>query len=125
MGNHGCEDDDDDEDLPPGFGPAAVKDDDDDLPEFNFNPSTAPPVTSSPRQAVDDDDDDIPEWQPQVSGHQIQPPPPPPPPGPPFHSRAMARPQGQHGAGPSDGWRPNQNAPRQQQQYSARRNRGF
>nr|VDD39199.1 unnamed protein product [Brassica oleracea] len=151
MGNHGCEDDDDDEDLPPGFGPAAVKDDDDDLPEFNFNPSTAPPVTSSPRQAVvpqsrslnqvrelilkygnsagkqpwngqDDDDDDIPEWQPQVSGHQIQP---PPPPGPPFHSRAMARPQGQHGAGPSDGWRPNQNAPRQQQQYSARRNRGF
>ncbi|CAF2014507.1 unnamed protein product [Brassica oleracea] len=148
VGNHGCEDD---EDLPPGFGPAAVKDDDDDLPEFNFNPSTAPPVTSSPRQAVvpqsrslnqvrelilkygnsagkqpwngqDDDDDDIPEWQPQVSGHQIQP---PPPPGPPFHSRAMARPQGQHGAGPSDGWRPNQNAPRQQQQYSARRNRGF
>ncbi|XP_009151083.1 uncharacterized protein LOC103874412 isoform X1 [Brassica rapa] len=153
MGNHGSEDDDDDEDLPPGFGPAAVKDDDDDLPEFNFNPSTAPPVTSSPRQAVgpqsrslnqvrelilkygnsagkqpwngqDDDDDDIPEWQPQ--GHQIQPPPPPPP-GPPFHSRAMARPQG-HGAIPSDGWRANQNAPRQQQQqqqYSARRNRGF
>lgn len=157
MGNHGCEHDDDEEDLPPGFGPAAVKDDDDDLPEFNFNPSTAPPVTSSPRQAgpqsrslnqvrelilkygnsagnnaskqpwnhdQDDDDDDIPEWQPQVSGHQIQPPPPPPPPGPPFHSRAMARPQG-HGAGLSDGWRANQNAPRQQQQYSARRNRGF
>ncbi|KAL0738614.1 hypothetical protein Bca4012_014824 [Brassica carinata] len=150
MGNHGVQDDDDDEDLPPGFGPEAVKDDDDDLPEFNFNRSTAPPVTSSSRQAApqsrslnqvrelilkygnsagnkqpwndqDDDDDDIPEWQPQVSGHQIQP---PPPPGPPFQSRAMARPQG-HGAGPSDGWRANQNAPRQQQQYSARRNRGF
>ncbi|CAH8353402.1 unnamed protein product [Eruca vesicaria subsp. sativa] len=154
IGNHGCEDDDDGEDLPPGFGPAAVKDDDD-LPEFNFNTSTAPPVTSSPRPAApqsrslnqvrelilkygnstgnnankqpwngqdDDDDDDIPEWQPQVSGHQIQPP--PPPPGPPFHSRAMARPQG-HVAGPSDGWRANQNAPRQQQQYSVRRNRGF
>lgn len=146
LGNHGCQDDDDDdEDLPPGFGPAAVKDDDDDLPEFNFNPSTAPPVTSSPRQAApqsrslnqvrelilkygnsagnaskqpwndhDDDDDDIPEWQPQVSGHHIQ----PPPPGPPFQSRAMARQQ-------QYGWRANQNASRQQQQYSARRNRGF
>lgn len=111
MGNHGREDDDGNEDLPPGFGPAAVKDDDDDLTEFNFNRSTAPPVTSFPRQAApqsrslnqvrelilkygnsagkqpwddqDDDDADIPEWQPQVSGHQIQPP--PPPPGPPFH----------------------------------------
>ncbi|CAA7023199.1 unnamed protein product [Microthlaspi erraticum] len=140
----------DEDDLPPGFGPVAAKDDDD-LPEFNFNASSGP-VASSPRPPPqsrsmdqvrelilkygnsagsgskrtwnnhdDDDDDDIPEWQPQVSGPQIQPPPPPPPGfktemNPQIHSRTVAR--------PSDGWRANQNDPRQQQ-YSARRNRGF
>jgi hypothetical protein len=148
MRNHGlvgC--DDDDEDMPPGFGPVAAKDDDD-LPEFNFNSSSGP-VTSSPRPPLqsrsldqvrelilkygnstgsgskrpwdghdDDDDDDIPEWQPQL-------PPPPPDLSPQFHSGTMARPPAQRPvAGPPSGWKANQNAPRQQQ-YSARRNRGF
>ncbi|KAG7610383.1 Transcription elongation factor S-II central domain [Arabidopsis suecica] len=148
MRNHGlvgC--DDDDEDMPPGFGPVAAKDDDD-LPEFNFNSSSGP-VTSSPRPPSqsrsldqvrelilkygnstgsgskrpwdghdDDDDDDIPEWQPQL-------PPPPPDLSPQFHSGTMARPPAQRPvAGPPSGWKANQNAPRQQQ-YSARRNRGF
>ncbi|XP_019083948.1 PREDICTED: uncharacterized protein LOC104706878 isoform X2 [Camelina sativa] len=153
IGNRGlvgC-DANDEEDVPPGFGPVGVKDDDD-LPEFNFSSSTGP-VASSPQPPLqsrsmdqvrelilkygnsagsgskqpwngpdDDDDDDIPEWQPQVSGHQIQLPPPPPPPdlSPQFHSRTMARPPAQR----PGGWRANQNAPRQQQ-YSARRNRGF
>uniref|UniRef100_A0A1J3CP87 PHD finger protein 3 n=1 Tax=Noccaea caerulescens TaxID=107243 RepID=A0A1J3CP87_NOCCA len=154
VGNHGLGGlDGDEDDLPPGFGPVAAKDDDD-LPEFNFNASSGPVASSSPRPPPqsrsmdqvrelilkygnsagngsgskrtwnnhddDDDDDDIPEWQPQVSGHQSHPlPPPPPPPGfkpemdPQFHSRTI-----------SDGWRANQNDPRQQQ-YSARRNRGF
>lgn len=144
--------DDDDEDVPPGFGPIARKDDDD-LPEFNFNSSNGP-VTSSPRPPPqsrsmdqvrelilkygnstgtghkrplgnhdDDDDDDIPEWQPQISGHQTQPLPPPPDLGSQFHS---TRPPAQRPvAGPPGGWRTNQNAPRQQQPYSARRNRGF
>lgn len=145
--------DDDDEDVPPGFGPVAAKDEDD-LPEFNFNSSSGP-VTSSPQPPLqsrsmdqvrelilkygnsagsgskrpwdghdDDDDDDIPEWQPQVSAHQVQLPPPPDL-SPQFHSRTMARPLAQRPvAGPPSDWRANQNTPRQQQ-YSARRNRGF
>ncbi|CAH8272232.1 unnamed protein product [Arabidopsis lyrata] len=156
MRNHGlvgC--DDDDEDVPPGFGPVAAKDDDD-LPEFNFSSSSGPvtsfpqpPPQSRSMDQVrelilkygnsagsgskrpwdgheDDDDDDIPEWQPQVTGHQVQLPPPPPDLSPQFHSRTMARPpaQQQPVAGPSSGWKAYQNTPRQQQ-YSTRRNRGF
>ncbi|KAL1212660.1 Transcription elongation factor TFIIS [Cardamine amara subsp. amara] len=89
--------------------------------------NTAGSGNKQPWDNPDDDDDDIPEWQPQVSSHQIQPLPPPPPGlGSQFHSRTMARPPAQRPvAGPPDGsWRDNQNVPRQQQ-YSARRNRGF
>ncbi|CAH2044423.1 unnamed protein product [Thlaspi arvense] len=78
----------------------------------------------------DDDDDDIPEWRPEVSGHQVQIQPPPPP-GfrtesvPQYHSRTVAGAPAQRPvAGPPDGWRANQKATRQQQ-YSARRNKGF